>query len=73
MAILAWILVGIMAGVLGATGLGIVGAVLGGFLGSMITGADWTTGFNVSTIVVTVVGALIALFAYNAVAGRRVA
>jgi uncharacterized membrane protein YeaQ/YmgE (transglycosylase-associated protein family) len=60
-------------GWLGAIMLGIVGAVVGGFVAGMITGEDWTTGFNVSTIVVSVIGALIALFAYNALAGRRTA
>lgn len=87
MTILAWILVGLIAGVLanvifpapsrggwfGAMMLGIVGAIVGGFLAGILTGQDWTTGFNLSTIVVATIGALVTLFTFNAVAGRRVA
>ena len=85
MSILAWIIIGLLAGVIanvifpgpskggwfGAMMLGIVGAVVGGFLAGVVTGEDWTTGVNVSTLVVSVIGALVLLFAYNAIAGRR--
>jgi len=85
MSILAWIVIGLLAGVianvifpgpskggwLGAMILGIVGAIVGGFLGGVVTGEDWTTGVNVSTLAVSVIGALVLLFLYNAVAGRR--
>jgi len=85
MSILAWIIIGLLAGVianivypgpskggwLGAMVLGIVGAVVGGFLAGMLTGQDWTTGVNISTLVVSVIGALILLVAYHTFAGRR--
>ncbi len=84
MGILSWILVGLIAGGLAnmvypapakggwlaAMMLGIVGAVVGGFLFGMITGQDVVTGFNVTSIAVAVVGALVLLFGYNAVQGR---
>jgi uncharacterized membrane protein YeaQ/YmgE (transglycosylase-associated protein family) len=84
MTILAWILVGLIAGLianaiypgssrggwLGAMALGIVGAIVGGFVAGILTGYDFVTGVNFMTIVVAVLGALILLFAYNALAGR---
>jgi uncharacterized membrane protein YeaQ/YmgE (transglycosylase-associated protein family) len=56
--------------VLGAMMLGIVGAVIGGFVAGVITGEDWTTGVNISTIIVSVIGALLALVAWNGIARR---
>jgi uncharacterized membrane protein YeaQ/YmgE (transglycosylase-associated protein family) len=87
MSILAWIIVGLLAGVIaniifpgpsrggwfGAMLLGIVGAIIGGFLAGVLTGEDFTTGVNVSTLIVAVIGSLVTLFAYNALAGRRTA
>lgn len=80
MGIVAWIVVGLIAGVianliypkpaeggiLGAIALGIVGALLGGFLTGVITKRNMTTGINVQTIVVSTLGALVALVAWNA-------
>ena len=49
-------------GIFGAIILGIVGAVIGGFLASTFLNTD-VTGINISSIIVAVAGALIALFA----------
>ena len=50
--------------------LGIVGAVVGGFLFNQL-GAAGVTGFNIYSMFVAVVGAVIVLVIYHAVAGRR--
>ena len=85
MGILSWILVGLVAGGLAnmvypapakggwlaAMMLGIVGAMVGGFLFGMVTGQDVVTGFNLTSIGVAVIGALVLLFGYNAVQGER--
>ena len=83
MSILAWIVLGVIAGFLGSkivnkAGeglvldliLGIVGAIAGGWLFNMF-GASGVTGLNLYSLVVAVVGAVAVLVVYHAV--RRVA
>lgn len=84
MGIISWLVVGAIAGylagflvkgdeslgIIGHIALGIVGGLIGGFLAGIITGTDYTTGINVTTIVVAVIGAIIAVVAYNAIRGR---
>lgn len=84
MGIISWIVVGAIAGIiagylvkgdegLGIIGriiLGIIGAVVGGFLAGLLTGGDYVTGINITTIVVAVIGAIIVIVAYNAIRGR---
>ena len=85
MGIISWIVVGAIAGylagllvkgdeslgVIGHIGLGIVGALIGGFLAGVLTGGtDYTTGINVTTIVVATIGAVIAVVGYGAIRGR---
>ena len=83
MSILAWIVVGLIAGVLGklimpgddpggfivTILLGIVGAFVGGFVVSLFGGIG-VTGFNIWTILVATLGAVILLAAYRLVARR---
>ena len=71
MGIISWLVVGAVAGyiagflvkgdeslgVIGHVALGIVGAVVGGFLAGLLTGGDYLTGFNVSTVVVMLIAA----------------
>jgi uncharacterized membrane protein YeaQ/YmgE (transglycosylase-associated protein family) len=85
MGIISWIILGLIAGALaklimpGNQGggiivtivLGIVGALLGGFLGSLIGIGDLESAFDIGTIITAVVGALIVLFIWGAVSGRR--
>ena len=84
MGILAWILLGLVAGFIGSklvnkTGeglvmdivLGIVGAVVGGFIFNMFGGAG-VTGLNLYSLVVAVIGAVVVLLIYHAVVRRRV-
>jgi uncharacterized membrane protein YeaQ/YmgE (transglycosylase-associated protein family) len=83
MSILAWLILGLIAGfiaskIVNKTGegvvldiiLGIVGAFVGGFLFTFF-GAAPVTGLNIYSLVVAVVGAIVVLFIYHAVAGRR--
>ena len=74
MNIFGWVLLGLVVGVianaldpnpsrggvLGAMVLGIVGAIVGGFLGSILLGVN-VTGFNIGSILISVVGALLVL------------
>jgi uncharacterized membrane protein YeaQ/YmgE (transglycosylase-associated protein family) len=83
MGILSWLIVGAIAGylagflvrgdeslgVLGHIVLGIVGAIIGGFIAGALTGGDYITGVNLTTIIVAVIGAVIAVVAYNALRG----
>ena len=52
--------------------LGIVGAVVGGFLFNVL-GASGVTGFNVWSLIVATVGAVIVLVVYHSIVGRTVA
>jgi uncharacterized membrane protein YeaQ/YmgE (transglycosylase-associated protein family) len=81
--ILSWIVLGLIAGFIASKivnnegqgffldiALGIVGAIVGGFLFSAI-GQTGVTGFNLWSMLVSVIGAVIVLWVYHAVAGRR--
>ncbi len=83
MSIIGWIILGLIAGfiaskIVNKTGeglvldivLGIAGALVGGFLFSLI-GAEPVTGLNLYSMIVAVVGAIVVLFIYHAVVGRR--
>ena len=85
MGIISWLIVGAIAGylagfvvkgdeslgVIGHIVLGIVGALIGGFLAGVVTGGnDYVTGINVTTIVVAVIGAVVAVVGYNMIRGR---
>lgn len=83
MSILAWIVVGLIAGwlagmvmkgggygVLGDIIVGIVGGLLGGFLASLVFGADTLNGINVISIVTAFIGAVILIAALRALPGR---
>ena len=85
MSIIAWLVVGALAGwiagkvvpgdegygVLGTIIAGIVGALVGGFLFGAITGEDWTTGINIGTLVAAIVGAIIVVYVWGMIAKRR--
>jgi uncharacterized membrane protein YeaQ/YmgE (transglycosylase-associated protein family) len=83
MGIIAWIVLGLIAGwvastLIQGTGsglvmnlvLGVIGAFVGGFLVSALGGIG-ITGFNLWSIVVAVIGAVVVLWLYNAIATRR--
>ena len=83
MSILAWIVLGLVAGFIGSKivnrsgegvlldiGLGVVGAVVGGFLFNTF-GSVGVTGLNLWSMLVAVVGSVVVLIAYHALTGRR--
>jgi uncharacterized membrane protein YeaQ/YmgE (transglycosylase-associated protein family) len=83
MSIIAWIVLGLIAGFVASkiySGpgqglildivLGIVGAFVGGFLFSFF-GASPVTGFNIYSMIVAIIGAVVVLWLYRLVAGRR--
>jgi uncharacterized membrane protein YeaQ/YmgE (transglycosylase-associated protein family) len=51
--------------------IGIVGALLGGFIANLL-GFGGITGINIGSILWAILGAIILLAIYRAVAGRRV-
>jgi len=67
MGIVAWIVLGAIAGWI----TNLIGAVVGGYLAGTVLGIADVTGVNVESIVVAVVGAIIVVVIYRAVAGRR--
>ena len=86
MSIIGWILLGLLAGVIAkrimpggesigiilTTLLGIVGALLGGFLAMALgLGDPIDEFFDISTWVAAIVGAIIIIFAWNLISGRR--
>ena len=83
MSIIAWLILGLIAGfiaskIVNKTGegvildivLGIVGAIVGGFIFSFF-GAEPVTGLNIYSMIVAIIGAIVVLVIYHAVAGRR--
>jgi uncharacterized membrane protein YeaQ/YmgE (transglycosylase-associated protein family) len=83
MTIIGWILLGLISGfiaskIVNKSGegfvldvvLGIVGAVVGGFIFNAV-GATGVTGFNIWSMLVAVIGAIVVLVAYHALRGRR--
>ena len=83
MGIVAWIVLGAIAGfitnlIMGGTGgvittiiLGLVGAVVGGFLASNVLGVADVTGINLESIIVSVIGAIIVVAIFRGVSRRR--
>ncbi len=84
MSIVGWIVFGLIAGFIASkivnkegSGfmldivLGIIGAVVGGYLLTFFTGEPYATGFNITSMIVAIVGAIIVRFIYHAVVGRR--
>ena len=82
MSIIAWIILGLIAGFIASKivnkegqvfvldiVLGIIGAVVGGWLFAFF-GAAGVTGFNLYSMVVAIIGAIVVLIVYHAI--RRV-
>ncbi|MEV1004817.1 GlsB/YeaQ/YmgE family stress response membrane protein [Nonomuraea sp. NPDC050202] len=86
MGIIAWIILGLVAGLLArmlvpgkdsqgliiTLVLGIAGALLGGFVATQVFHVSGIQGFfNLSTWLCAIVGAAVLLLAYNLITGRR--
>lgn len=83
MSIIGWIVLGLIAGFIaskivnkqgegfiGDLVLGVIGAVVGGWLFAAF-GASGVNGFNIYSMFVAVIGAIVVLFIYHAIVGRR--
>ena len=83
MSIIAWIVLGLIAGFIASKLvnrqgggvildiiLGIVGAIVGGFVFNLF-GGPGVTGFNIYSMLVAIVGAIIVLWLYHMLFGRR--
>ena len=82
MGLLAWVVVGLIAGwlaskvvtsrfgIIGDTLIGMVGALIGGFLFEEV-GSTGTTGFSIWSVFVAFVGAVVLLVAIRLLTGRR--
>jgi len=51
--------------------LGVVGGVVGGWISSLITGADLVTGINLTSVVVSVIGAVVVIALFRLITGKR--
>ncbi|HEV7662127.1 MAG TPA: GlsB/YeaQ/YmgE family stress response membrane protein [Chloroflexota bacterium] len=85
MTILAWIVLGLIAGwlagmfmkgggygIVGDIVLGILGAIVGGWLTGLLLGRDMMTGFNIESLIVAVIGAVVLIAISRLFTGRRV-
>lgn len=86
MGILAWIVVGLVAGILAKIAMpgpdpggiiltiviGIVGALIGGFVVERLLGGPGVTGINLTSILVATLGAIILLAVYRLITRRAV-
>jgi len=83
MSIVAWLIVGLIAGwlaglvmkgggygVVGDLIIGVVGGLIGGFLASLVFGADMVNGINFVSIVTAFIGAVILIAILRALPGR---
>ena len=83
MSIIGWIILGLIAGFIASKivnkqgegfildiVLGIVGGIVGGFIFTRL-GSTGVTGFNLWSMLVAIIGAIIVLVLYHAVFGRR--
>lgn len=51
--------------------IGIAGSTLGGWITSLLLGSDLITGFNLTTFLVSIGGAVLVLFIYNWITKRK--
>jgi uncharacterized membrane protein YeaQ/YmgE (transglycosylase-associated protein family) len=83
--IIGWIIVGLIAGALAkwimpgkdpggiivTLGLGLVGAFVAGLITNLILGENLATGFNITTIIIATLGAILLLFLYRVIMRNR--
>jgi len=83
--ILVWMAFGLIAGALAklimpgkdpggclvTSAIGLIGALIGGFLGERIFGFGRVTGFNVRSLAIAILGAIVLLLIYRLLVVRR--
>jgi uncharacterized membrane protein YeaQ/YmgE (transglycosylase-associated protein family) len=84
MSIIGWIVLGLLAGwiagmvmrgggygIIGDIVLGILGALVGGWLTGTLLGRDMVNGFNIESLIVAVLGAIVLIAISRLFTGRR--
>ena len=84
MTIIGWIVLGLVAGwlagmlmrgggygIVGDIVLGILGAIVGGWLTGLLLGRDMVNGFNIESLIVAVIGAVVLVAISRLFSGRR--
>jgi len=84
MSVIGWIVLGLIAGwlagqfmrgggygIIGDIVLGILGALVGGWLTGMLLGRDTVNGFNIESLIVAVLGAVVLIAISRLFTGRR--
>jgi uncharacterized membrane protein YeaQ/YmgE (transglycosylase-associated protein family) len=83
MGLIATIVVGLIAGLVASwlmkakTGilvdlvLGVIGGVLGGWITSLILGVNLVSGFNITSIIVALLGAILVIVIYRFITRKR--
>jgi uncharacterized membrane protein YeaQ/YmgE (transglycosylase-associated protein family) len=84
MSIIAWIVLGLIAGwiaglvmrgggygIIGDIVLGIVGAIIGGWITGVVLGSDLVNGFNIQSLIVAVIGAIVLIAISRMFTGNR--
>jgi uncharacterized membrane protein YeaQ/YmgE (transglycosylase-associated protein family) len=84
MGLVSWIILGLIAGFIASkifkrtgsgvildTFLGMIGAAVGGLIFSGLFGMSGITGLNIWSIIVSVIGAIVVVWIYEAVLARR--
>lgn len=85
MSIIGWLIIGALAGWIASKIMktdaqmgwaqniivGIVGALVGGFLWGILSGSEWTSSFDIGTLLVAIVGAVIVLWLWNFLRRRK--
>jgi uncharacterized membrane protein YeaQ/YmgE (transglycosylase-associated protein family) len=84
MSVIGWIVLGLIAGwlagqfmrgggygIIGDIVLGILGAIVGGWLTGQLLGRDIVNGFNIESLIVAVLGAIVLIAISRLFTGRR--
>jgi uncharacterized membrane protein YeaQ/YmgE (transglycosylase-associated protein family) len=60
-------------GLIGNLVLGVIGALVGGWLTALFLGVDLTTGFDLTSLIVSVIGAVVVVAIYRLITRRSLA
>jgi uncharacterized membrane protein YeaQ/YmgE (transglycosylase-associated protein family) len=58
-------------GLIGDIVLGIIGGIVGGFLGGVIFGVDMVNGLNLTSLIVSILGAALVVWLSRLIRGKR--